>query len=205
MPRAGGDYVWQSRVLGGGIAFVLAITGWWFILWYWTPIYGNILNVEVLQPLAAVLKLDGVSEFLASNNGLFFVCVVTVLLAGYLVSLGMEGYAKVQKVCFYLGMAALAVIFLVMLFGSQSGFQKRFQRGVGEPVRRPPEMCISRRSTCGTANGGPPGRARVHPGPRATPADRPVPLLLDPVARTGARPSTARSAERATSGGSWAA
>ena len=126
MPRAGGDYVWQSRVLGGGIAFVLAITGWWFILWYWAPIYGNILNVEVFQPLAAVFKLDGVSEFLASNNGLFFVCAVTVLLAGYLVSLGMEGYAKVQKFCFYVGMGALAVVFLVMLFGSQSGFQNAF-------------------------------------------------------------------------------
>jgi basic amino acid/polyamine antiporter, APA family len=128
MPRAGGDYVWQSRVLGGGIAFVLSITGWWFILWYWAPIYGNILNVEVFQPLAAVFKLDGVSEFLASNNGLFFVCAVTVLLAGYLVSLGMEGYAKVQKFCFYIGMAALAAVFLVMLFGSQSGFQNAFNQ-----------------------------------------------------------------------------
>jgi amino acid transporter len=90
MPRAGGDYVWQSRVFGGGLAFVLSITGWWFILWYWAPIYGNILNVEVFQPLAAVFKLDDISEFLASSNGLFFVCAVTVLLAGYLVSLGME-------------------------------------------------------------------------------------------------------------------
>src|SRR5205809_2836400 len=33
MPRAGGDYVWQSRLLGAGVAFVLAVTGWWFILW----------------------------------------------------------------------------------------------------------------------------------------------------------------------------
>src|SRR5579875_2827093 len=30
MPRAGGDYVWQTRVLGGGLGFVLAITGWVF-------------------------------------------------------------------------------------------------------------------------------------------------------------------------------
>lgn len=126
MPRAGGDYVWQSRVLGGGVAFVLAVTGWWFILWYWAPVYASILNVEVFQPLAAIFKADSLLTFLGSNNGIFTVCVVTVALAGYLVSLGMEGYAKVQRVSFYIGMVGLVFILLVMLFGSRSGFQSAF-------------------------------------------------------------------------------
>jgi basic amino acid/polyamine antiporter, APA family len=128
MPRAGGDYVWQSRVLGGGVAFVLAVTGWWFILWYWAPIYAAILNVEILQPLAAFLKWHGLVNWLATKNGLFVVCVVTVALAGLLVSLGMEGYAKVQKICFYIGMIGLAVVLLVMLFGSHAGFISAFNQ-----------------------------------------------------------------------------
>jgi basic amino acid/polyamine antiporter, APA family len=41
VPRAGGDYVWQSRILGSGLGFVMAATGWWFIMWLWAPIYGR--------------------------------------------------------------------------------------------------------------------------------------------------------------------
>ncbi len=128
MPRAGGDYVWQSRVLGGSVAFVLAVTGWWFILWHWAPIYANILSVEFLQPLFAVLKWHGAVTWLATKNGIFITSLGTIVLAGFLVSLGMEGYAKVQRFSFYVGMVGLAVMFLIMLIGSRSGFQSAFNQ-----------------------------------------------------------------------------
>jgi len=28
IPRAGGDYVWQTRILWSGLGFVMAVTGW---------------------------------------------------------------------------------------------------------------------------------------------------------------------------------
>ena len=85
IPRAGGDYVWQTRILGSGIGFVMAATGWWFILWLWAPIYGNILSVQFFQPIWATLKWTwpgGGYAWFGTNNGVFIVTVITIVLAG---------------------------------------------------------------------------------------------------------------------------
>jgi len=176
MPRAGGDYVWQSRILdgipgtltgaivggigfylvsnalalgdaialaaavvgvviggiigrlNGGIGFVLAATGWWFILAMWAPIYGAILNIEFFQPLAALLKSPDGLSFFASNNGILFVSIVTIILTSLLVALGMAGYARIQKWCLYLGLIGLALMFVLMLVSSQADFKVAFDR-----------------------------------------------------------------------------
>jgi len=126
IPRAGGDYVWQTRILGSGIGFVMAATGWWFILWLWAPIYGNILSVILFQPLWATLGNPTGAAWFTSKNGIFVVCLITIAIAGILVSLGMAGYARIQKWCFYGGLAAFAVIVVLLLVNSHASFVSSF-------------------------------------------------------------------------------
>jgi amino acid transporter len=129
IPRAGGDYVWQTRILGSGIGFVMAVTGWWFILWLWAPIYGNILAVQFFEPLWATLGWTwphGGYAWFGTHNGIFVVSLITIALAGFLVSIGMGGYAKVQRWCFIAGMLGFLVIVFLLLFNSHASFVSSF-------------------------------------------------------------------------------
>jgi APA family basic amino acid/polyamine antiporter len=126
IPRAGGDYVWQTRILGSGIGFVMAVTGWWFILWLWAPIYGNVLSAEFFQPLLATLGHPGAATWFAGHNGIFLVSAVTIVLAGILVSLGMAGYARLQKWGFYGGLIGFGIILVLLAINNHATFVSSF-------------------------------------------------------------------------------
>jgi len=126
IPRAGGDYVWQSRILSSGLGFVMAATGWWFILWLWAPIYGTVLSEEFFQPLWATTGHASQAAWFATHNGIFVVTLITIVLAGVLVSIGMAGYARVQKWCFYGGLVGFGIIVIILLITSKASFISSF-------------------------------------------------------------------------------
>jgi len=113
MPRAGGDYVWQSRVIGRGVGFILTVTGWWFILWLWVPLYGQMLVYEFFTPILAVLGFkDAALWFTGTSNGLLVGMLAVCLIVFVYIAAGMKAYARVQKISFWGGMVGLALVYI---------------------------------------------------------------------------------------------
>lgn len=127
MPRTGADYVWQSRIFGGGVGFILAVTGWWFILWYWIPLYAQIMVYEVLAPVLGLLGLRDVALwFSGDNTGLFLACLIVIAFVTLYVAIGLRTYARIQKFCFYGGLLGLLIVIGLLFSSSPQRFETAF-------------------------------------------------------------------------------
>jgi len=122
MPRAGGDYVWQSRILGRSIGFILAVTGWWFILWLWVPLYSQMLSFQVFTPLLAIIGAKDLALAASTSKGILVSAIVLCTLVSIYIAVGMKWYARIQKFCFYGGVLGLAIVLVLLLVGNNATF-----------------------------------------------------------------------------------
>src|SRR5205823_4317086 len=88
------------------------------------------LSVLAFVPTGQVLPAIIISGIFVTFLVITYAGFISVMprAGGALVWLAMEGYAKVQRACFYLGLIGLGVMLLVVLFGSHSGFISAFNR-----------------------------------------------------------------------------
>jgi len=126
MPRVGGDYVWQSRLLNGFWGFLLSWPGWVFILWLWVPIYGSILSWLVLGPVSALFGYPELANFWNSSTGLLASSAIVLVFAFVYVSLGMKWYARIQQALFYVGVAGFALLVGGLVTTNPAEFQSAF-------------------------------------------------------------------------------
>jgi amino acid transporter len=126
MPRAGGDYVWQSRVLHPSIGFASTFSAWTVWQWYFASFLGVVMTTLGYQPLFALLGLQGntydanLAAQLAQGYGqvdnlLVFEVTTVIIIAGFAIAaLGLRFYVRLQYVLFA-GSALSAITLLGVL------------------------------------------------------------------------------------------
>jgi amino acid transporter len=127
MPRAGGDYLYESRALSPAVGFVVP---WACQLLFWLVFpslgaYG--VTTLGLVPIADALELDGVSSFLLKKDGIFLVSVIFVVVGYLLTVFGLSLYKKIQKYVLIPVLAiAVITIYALLLANLGSDFTAKF-------------------------------------------------------------------------------
>jgi len=128
-PRSGGVYVFLSRTINPGVAFVMSVVETVILLYYAALAAGLIVQVGLSSFFGAVgmvsrnATLISWGATVAKPAGVFWIGTLIIVVAGLLLVSGTRRYFTVQRVLFVIAVAGLAVIAVVMIFGSKSGFQ----------------------------------------------------------------------------------
>jgi basic amino acid/polyamine antiporter, APA family len=120
LPRSGGDYVFQSRVLGGGIAFTLVMSG--FVIWIlqWVALSGWLLSylgfAALFLGLGATLNnamfLDWAIWF--AGDGIVPVSIINAFVAMVILTSGFKNYVRLQRVMWVSVLVAFGTMIVVL-------------------------------------------------------------------------------------------
>jgi amino acid transporter len=129
LPRSGGDYVFQSRVFGGGWAFTVVMSG--FVIWIlqWVALSGWLVSYLGFAPLFLGLgatlgnaSLSSLGVWFTTSAGIITVSILNALLSLILLVSGFKNYVKFQHVMWWGTLIAFAVMFVVLFATPPASF-----------------------------------------------------------------------------------
>lgn len=142
LPRSGGDYVFQSRVFGGGWGFAIVMSG--LVIWIlvWTALSGWLVGVLGLAPLFLGLgrvlnnqALIGAGLWATTPKGLFIISILNGALGAALLVAGFSKYVKFQHILWIGTLLGFAATLLVLFTTPASAFPEKlnaFAAAVGD-------------------------------------------------------------------------
>jgi len=127
LPRSGGDYVFQSRVFGGGFGFTVVFG--FFVVWIlqWVALSGWLLATLGIAPtfigLGVAMNVQAFTDFgtwAADSTGIITISIINAFLSLVLLVSGFRNYVRFQYVIWYSILASFAVVVLLFLITSPS-------------------------------------------------------------------------------------
>ncbi|MEM0135717.1 MAG: amino acid permease [Thermoplasmatales archaeon] len=135
MPRTGGDYVFQSRVLGPLIGFPVVATMILFWFLQWDAIAGWLVSVIGISPLFVGLgvsfhsvALISLGQWFLSSLGIWITTIVVGAIATITLIKGLQWFVKLQYVMWYSFLLAFALIVILFLVTPHLAFVASYNR-----------------------------------------------------------------------------
>jgi APA family basic amino acid/polyamine antiporter len=132
LPRSGGDYVFQSRVFGGGLAFTVVMSG--FVIWIlqWVALSGWLVSYLGFAPLFLglgatmhVASLSSLGVWFTTPTGIIIVSICNALISLVLLVSGFKNYVRFQHVIFWGTILCFVTVFVVLFTTPASQFVSR--------------------------------------------------------------------------------
>ena len=122
LPRSGGDYVFQSRVFGGGTAFTVVMSGYVIWILQWVALSGWLLSYLGFAPLFLGLgattgsaAMSGLGIWFTTSTGIIITSILNAFVAALILVSGFKNYVKFQTVMI-IGTLLAFLTMLVVLF-----------------------------------------------------------------------------------------
>jgi APA family basic amino acid/polyamine antiporter len=132
LPRSGGDYVFQSRVFGGGLAFTVVMSG--FVIWIlqWVALSGWLVSYLGFAPLFLGLGattgsagLSSLGVWFTTSTGIIVVSILNALVSLALLVSGFKNYVRFQHVMWWGTLLSFVTVFIVLFTTPAADFVTR--------------------------------------------------------------------------------
>ena len=145
LPRSGGDYVFQSRVFGGGVGFSVVMSG--FVIWIlqWVALSGWLLAYLGFAPLFLGLggtigspSLTAVGVWFTTPWAIIIVSILNALLAMLLLVSGFKNYVKFQYVMWYATLLSFGLMLYLFFTATPESLRaeaRRFRPRLGRSAK----------------------------------------------------------------------
>jgi APA family basic amino acid/polyamine antiporter len=121
MPRAGGEYVYNSRILHPAIALG-AVFANIIAIFYWNWYIATWLGVPAMKLFAQYMGWWGFADWVASNTGLVVLGLIAVVVGYLSVAFSMKSYALIQKIMLIPAIGGVIVLIAALFLSSKADF-----------------------------------------------------------------------------------
>ncbi|HEX6270719.1 MAG TPA: APC family permease, partial [Anaerolineales bacterium] len=125
LPRSGGDYVFQSRVFGGGVAFTVVMSGYVIWILQWVALSGWLLSYLGFAPLFLGLgatmgnpALSNLGIWFTTSTGVIIISILNALVAMLILISGFKNYVRFQAVMIIGTLIAFGTMLIVLFVGN---------------------------------------------------------------------------------------